>query len=170
MFDQLQLPANLSQMMVSITPLLGIHGKIEDHKLYAITKYFPIENNKLVLLFEDQDIPDELTLNVLRKGEDSKIIKAFTKVQLDTKNLKKSATVSSPFYIHSILSFEAKLDKVLEIGENEKLGIFEILQSNGVSGLDPDFNDSITLAKTLEVMSLTAVDTYIIKKKLESLK
>ena len=55
----------------------------------------------------------------------------------------------------------------MEVENEEYFAILEVVQASGVAGLDPDFNDNITLAKTLEVMSLTAVDTYVIEKKLE---
>ncbi|MHA1552250.1 MAG: hypothetical protein ACTSUP_04515 [Candidatus Heimdallarchaeaceae archaeon] len=38
----------------------------------------------------------------------------------------------------------------------------------GVAGLDPTFNDKVTLAKTIEIMSLSAVDNYIIERKIEN--
>lgn len=167
MFEQLQLPAELSKLMVSFTPLLGISGNIENHKLYVLTNYFPINNNRLVISFSEREIPKEITLNVLRKGEDSKILAALANQSLKVENLKKSSNFEAPLYIHSVISFEAKLVQVLDIGKEEFLAIFEVVQANGVAGLDPDFNDEITLAKTLEVMSLTAVDTYVIKRKLE---
>jgi len=167
MFEQLQLPAELSKLMVSFTPLLGISGNIENHKLYVLTKYFPINNNRLVISFSEREIPKEITLNVLRKGEDSKILAALANQSLDVENLKKCSNFETPLYIHSVISFEAKLVQVLKVDEEEFLAIFEVVQASGVAGLDPDFNDEITLAKTLEVMSLTAVDTYVIKRKLE---
>ena len=167
MFDQLQLPAELSSLMVSITPLLGISGNIDEHKLYVLTKYFPLSNNRLVISFSVKEIPSEITLNILRKGEDSKIPAALSNQSLEEKNLKESTKITSPFYIHSIVSFEAKLLQVLDVGNEEHLAIFEVVQASGVAGLDPDFNDNITLAKTLEVMSLSAVDTYVIERKLE---
>jgi len=167
MFEQLQLPAELSKLMVSFTPLLGISGNIENHKLYVLTKYFPINNNRLVISFSEREIPKEITLNVLRKGEDSKILAALANQSLKVENLKKSSNFEAPLYIHSVISFEAKLVQVLDVDEEEFLAIFEVVQASGVAGLDPDFNDEITLAKTLEVMSLTAVDTYVIKRKLE---
>jgi hypothetical protein len=167
MFDQLQLPAELSKLMVSITPILGINGKIEEHNLYVLTKYFPIGNNRFVLSFSDKEIPSELTLNVLRKGEDSKIITALTETLIDKDKLKSGMKINSPFYIHSVISFEAKLLQTLDLEDEETIAVFEIVHASGVAGLDPDFNDDITLAKTLEVMSLTAVDTYVIKRKIE---
>ena len=167
MFDQLQLPAELSNLMVSITPILGISGKKEEHKLFVLPKYFSIGNNRLVIAFPEKEIPSEVSLNVLRKGEDSKIITALSGSTLDVQNLEEGRTISSPHYIHSVISFEAKLIQVLEIESGENLAVFEVIQARGVAGLDPDFNDQITLAKTLEVMSLTAVDTYVIKRKIE---
>ncbi len=167
MFEQLQLPAELSKLMVSFTPLLGISGNIENHKLFVLTNYFPINNNRLVISFSEREIPKEITLNVLRKGEDSKILAALANQSLKVENLKKSSNFEAPLYIHSVISFEAKLVQVLDVDEEEFLAIFEVVQASGVAGLDPDFNDEITLAKTLEVMSLTAVDTYVIKRKLE---
>lgn len=167
MFEQLQLPAELSKLMVSFTPLLGISGNIENHKLYVLTNYFPINNNRLVISFSKREIPKEITLNVLRKGEDSKILAALANQSLEVENLKKSSNFETPLYIHSVISFGAKLVQVLNVDEEEFLAIFEVVQASGVTGLDPDFNDEITLAKTLEVMSLTAVDTYVIKRKLE---
>ena len=167
MFDQLQLPAELSQLLVSISPILGISGKIDDHKLYVLTKYFPINNDRLVISFTEKDIPKEITLNILRKGEDSKILAAFSNQSLEEEKLKISSNFEAPLYIHSVISFEAKLDQVVEVDNEEFLAIFKVIQAYGAAGLDPDFNDEITLAKTLEVMSLTAVDTYVIKRKLE---
>ncbi len=167
MFDQLQLPANLCNLMVSITPLLGISGTIEEHRLHVLTKYFPITKNRIIIAFSNKEIPSELTLNVLRKGEDNKILAALTEQSLDSQNLKKGGRIESPLYIHSVVSFEVKLLQILDIESEEYLAVFEVVNASGVAGLDPDFNDNITLAKTLEVMSLTAVDTYVIKRKLE---
>lgn len=167
MFEQLQLPAELSQLLVSISPILGISGKVDDHKLYVLTKYFTLNNNKVVISFTEKDIPKEITLNILRRGEDSKILAALSNQSLEEEKLKKSSNFEAPFYIHSVISFEAKLERVVEVDSKEFLAIFKVVQASGVAGLDPDFNDEITLAKTLEVMSLTAVDTYVIKRKIE---
>lgn len=168
MFDQLELPAELSKYLVSVTPILGISGTIDDHELYVITKYFPLGNNKMIISIPDGSIPDNLTLNILRKGEDRMLISVYKKEKLETKILKDSKEIQSPFYVHSVVSFEAKLSEKININNNSRLAIYDIIRAVGVAGLDPSFNDDVTVAKTIEVMALTAVDTLVVKRKVQN--
>jgi len=169
MFDQLELPAELCKYLVSVTPILGISGTIKDHKLHVLTKFFPLKNTQMILVFSDDNIPDELTLNLLRKGEDMVLISAYKKEQLDSKMLKNSKEIQSPFYVHSVVSFEAKLNEKIVSNANSFLALYDIILGKGVAGLDPSFNDDVTIAKTIEVMSLTAVDTLIVKRKIQNI-
>ncbi len=168
MFDQLELPAELCRYLVSVTPLLGVSGTINDHELYVITKYFQLGNNKMILSISDEPIPDNLTLNLLRKGEDRMLILAYRKDKLDSKMLKVGKRIQSPSYIHSVISFEAKLMGKINTNDISKLAIYDIVSAAGVAGIDPSFNDSVTIAKTIEVMSLTAVDTLIVERKVQN--
>lgn len=169
MFDQLELPAELCKYLVSVTPILGVSGTIEDHELYVITKYFQIRNNKMMLLISDGPIPDNLTLNLLRKGEDRMFISAYNKEKLEYNMLKESKEIQSPSYVHSIVSFEAKLNEKVLIKSDSNIAIYEIIHAVGVAGLDPSFNDDITISKTIEVMALTAVDTLVVERKMQNM-
>jgi hypothetical protein len=168
MFDQLELPTELSKYLVSVTPILGINGTIDDHELYVITKYFYLGNNKLILSISDGSIPDNLSLNLLRKGEDRMLISAYKKEKLESKMLKDSKEIQSPFYVHAVVSFGAELSEKIDISINSKLAVYDIVQAIGVAGLDPSFNDDVTIAKTIEVMALTAVDTLVVERKLQN--
>ena len=168
MFDNLELPIEMSDYLISITPLLGISGTMDEYNLYSFNKYFSISDNRLVILFSTIDIPEKMTINVLRKGEDKKIIAVHKKEKINQKFLKESRLYFLPYYIHSVISFETKLEKIIYTKDNENLAIFKIDSAVGVAGLDPTFNDKVTLAKTLEVMSMSAVDNYVIERKLEN--
>jgi len=168
MFDQLELPADLCYFMASISPLLGISGEIEDYDLHVLTRYFPVDHNHLIIAFPKNGIPEELSLNLLRKGEDRLLIAAYNEEQLDRKTLKTGKKIASPTYIHSVVSFEAKLLKILNYDGNDTLAIYEVLRALGVAGIDPGFNDKVTIAKTIEIMSLTAVDKLVIEKKVQN--
>ena len=167
MFDNLDLPPELSGYLVSITPVLGISGTIDNYNLYAIPKYIPLPNNKILISTEFDEIPMDMTLNVLRKGEDDVLISAYSKSILSEKALAVSKKINSPFYTRSIVVFELKFEKDLQYETKEKLAIYSVVHAHGVAGLDPSFNDEVTMTKTFEVMSLTAVDTYVIERKLE---
>ena len=169
MFDQLELPAELCRYLVSVTPILGISGAIDDHELHVITKYFHLGNNKLILSFSDDSIPDNLTLNLLRKGEDRMLISAYKKEKLEHKMLKESKEIQSPFYVHAVVSFEANIREKIGTNSNSKLAIYDIVNAVGVAGLDPSFNDNVTIAKTIEVMALTAVDTLVVERKAQNI-
>ena len=169
MFDQLELPAELCKYLVSVTPILGVSGTIEDHELYVITKYFQIRNNKMMLLISDGPIPDNLTLNLLRKGEDRMFISAYNKEKLESNMLKESKEIQSPSYVHSVVSFEAKLNEKVLIKSDSNIAIYEIIHAVGVAGLDPSFNDDVTISKTIEVMALTAVDTLVVERKMQNM-
>jgi hypothetical protein len=167
MFDQVKLPRELCSYLVSISPLLGIGGDVDKQDLYVLTKYFPLNECSIVLTLPKNGIPKEFSLNLLRKGEDRILISAYNKEQLESKLLKRGDVISAPIYNHSVISFEAKLKKQLEYDGDETLAVYEIVHATGVAGLDPDFNDVVTIAKTLEVMSLTAVDTLVIERKIQ---
>ncbi|NPD88970.1 MAG: hypothetical protein HGN29_09600 [Asgard group archaeon] len=167
MFDLVKLPQDLCNFLVSISPLLGIGGSIENQDLYVLTKYFPLSECRVLIALTKNGVPKELSLNLLRKGEDRILISAYNKDQLGSKLLKNGNKISAPIYNHSVVSFEAKLIKHLDYNGDENLAIYEIVHAVGIAGLDPDFNDSVTIAKTLEVMSLTAVDTLVIEKKIQ---
>jgi len=166
MFDNLDLPPELSEYLVSITPILGLSGTMDNYDLYVISKYFPLPNNKILILAEFDEIPKELTLNVLRKGEDAVLISAYNKSSLPEKAIAGSNKINSPFYTRSIVVFELRLEKELQYEATEKLAVYSVVHAHGVAGLDPSFNDEVTIAKTFEVMSLTAVDNLVIKRKL----
>ena len=168
MFDQVELPQNLSNFFVSISPLLGLSGEVDNQELYVLTKYFPLSDCSILLTLPKNGVPEELSLNLLRKGEDRILSSAYNKDQLESKLIKPGNKISSPIYIHSVISLEAKLQKQLDFDSNENLAIYKIVHAIGVAGLDPDFNDNVTIAKTLEVMSLTAVDTLVIKRKIQN--
>ena len=168
MFDQLDLPLDLSQYLISISPILGISGDVNDYQLHVITQYFALSNNMILINIEKEHIPEELTLNLLRKGEDEILIAAFNQSTIEKKYLQQGKKIKTPHYLHSILSFETKVFKKLEKINKQSLAIYEVLYVNGVAGLDPTFNDRVTLAKTLEVMALSAVDKYVIEKKISN--
>jgi hypothetical protein len=167
MFDQVKLPPDLCNYLVSISPLLAIGGNIEEQDLFVLTKYFPLNECRILLALPKNGIPDEISLNLLRKGEDRILISAYNQGQLESKLVKTGNSISAPIYIHSVISFEAKLIGEIEIDSDENIAIYEIIDASGVAGLDPDFNDGVTIAKTLEVMSLTAVDTLVIERKIQ---
>ncbi|MHA1668269.1 MAG: hypothetical protein ACTSUR_06380 [Candidatus Heimdallarchaeaceae archaeon] len=166
MFEQIELPPELCSYLCSFTPLLGISGTIESQNFFVVSKYFPVNGRKLVILFTNTISPKELSLNVLRKGDDSALITAFHNSSLEQKLLAKGRKIQSPSYSYSVVSFELLLNEEKSIDDSNSLAIYDVVYANGVTGLDPSFNDSITIAKTLEVMSLTAVDKYIIGRKL----
>ena len=160
MFDQLELPPELSQYLNSISPILGISGEIKSHKMFMLDKYISLPDNRILLFFNSEDIPEEISLNLLRKGEDKILISALTNHPLEEKYLKKGNKVAAPIYVHSVVSFEAIfVQKLLELDKGS-LVIFKIIHGSGVAGLDPDFNDHITIIKTVEVMTLSPVDSH----------
>lgn len=167
MFEQVKLPSDLCNYLVSISPLLGVSGSIEKQDLFVLTKYVTLSENRILLALPKQSNPEEISLNLLRKGEDKILISAYNRNQLDTKLIKQGNTISVPIYNHSVLSLEAKLKNRLEVDSNENIAIYEIVDASGIAGLDPDFNDDVTIAKTFEVMSLTAVDTLVIQRKIQ---
>ena len=167
MFDQVKLPKDLCNFLVSISPLLGIGGKVDNQELYVLTKYFPLNECRVLITLPKNGIPKELSLNILRKGEDRILISAYNKEKLESKLVSPGNEISAPIYNHSVISFEAKLFKQLEYTGDETLAIYEIVHATGVAGLDPNFNDSVTIAKTLEVMTLTSVDTLVIERKIQ---
>ena len=166
MFDNLDLPPELSDYLVSITPILGISGVFDNYTLHVISKYIPLPDNRLLILLETNVIPKDMTLNILRKGEDDVLISAYNKSILHEKVIEKSKKIESPFYSRSVVSFELKFEHEFPTETGEKLAVFEVVHAHGVAGLDPSFNDEVTIAKTFEVMALTAVDNLVIKRKL----
>ncbi len=167
MFDNLDLPPELSDYLVSITPILGISGSIENYNLHVISKYIPLLDSKILISIESEEIPEEMTLNILRKGEDDVLISAYNKLNLHEKIVTASKEIEAPFYTRAVIIFELKLNKELQYETKEKLAVFNVVRVHGVAGLDPTFNDEVTIAKTFEVMSLTAVDNLVIKRKLK---
>ncbi|MBY9002096.1 MAG: hypothetical protein KGD64_14345 [Candidatus Heimdallarchaeota archaeon] len=167
MFDNLELPSSMVKYLISITPLLGISGSLEKHELHVFNNYIPLSGNRLLIQLANSDVPEALSLNILRKGEDKIIISGYNKKNLEVKYMQTTGELKVPYYIHSVLSFEAKYEQTLDYQGKEKLAIYEIISAVGVAGLDPSFNEKVTLAKTIEVMSLSAVDNYVIKRKLE---
>ena len=168
MFDNLELPSSMVDYLISITPILGISGTLDNYTLHIFRKYFALSDNKLILNFAEVAIPESISLNILRKGEDNTIISGYANERLDQKLLKTSKVLNNPYYIHSVLTFEAELEERLIYQGNETLAIYKIVAAFGVAGLDPTFSDKVTLAKTIEVMSLSAVDNYIIERKIEN--
>ena len=168
MFDNLELPSRLVDYLISITPILGISGTLDNYTMHVFSKYFALSDNKLVLNFATPNVPETISLNILRKGEDNTIISGYKNETLNQKHLETSKVLSTPYYVHSVLTFEAKLEDKLDYQGTETLAVYKIVAALGVAGLDPSFNDEVTLAKTIEVMSLSAVDNYIIERKIEN--
>ena len=166
MFDNLELPSSMVDYLISITPILGISGTLDNYTLYVFSKYLALSDNNIILNFASSDVPETISLNILRKGEDSIIISGTKNEKLDQKRLKTARVLKNPYYIHSVITFEAKLEDKLDHQGNETLAIYKVVAAVGVAGLDPTFNDRVTLAKTIEVMSLSAVDNYIIERKI----
>ncbi len=164
MFDRLELSPELSRYLVSISPMLGISGNLEAHNLHVITNYFALKEAKLIVDICSVSAPNEISFNLLRRGEDSILIAAYSKEQLDKNNLQKGVKINAPIYVNSVISFEAILERTIDFNEGSSLAIYKIVHVSGVAGLDPDFNDDVTIAKTIEVMTLSAVDTYVIEK------
>ncbi len=168
MFDNLELPSNMVDYLISITPILGISGTLESYTTFVFSKYIALSDNKIILHFAESDIPETISLNILRKGDDNTIISGYKNEKLDLKRLKTAKVLNNPYYVHSVIIFEAKFEETLDYPGNETLAVFKIVAALGVAGLDPTFNDKVTLAKTIEIMSLSAVDNYIIERKIEN--
>ncbi|MHA1685612.1 MAG: hypothetical protein ACTSYD_04295 [Candidatus Heimdallarchaeaceae archaeon] len=166
MFDSIELPVELVSLFNSPTPLLGIVGTIERHRLIVITNYFHIGKQDLLLEIPNLSPPNVFTINVLRKGEDHILMKAHANEQIEEQKLKIVEPHSVPFYLHSVLSFVLKYKETLKTTENSSLCIYESLIAWGVAGLDPTFNDDVTLAKSLEVMAMTYVDKLVVDRKI----
>lgn len=167
MFDSVELPSEICKHLVSITPILGISGSFDDYYLWIISKYFPISSNQILIPFSSKEPPKELSLNILRKGEDDTMIAVLKQSKLNPKVLEEGKKIVAPIYNRAIITLETKLSESSLITKNQKLAIYDIVYAYGVAGLDPDFNDEITIAKTIEVMSPTSVDTLVVKKKLK---
>lgn len=165
MFDRLELSTSLAKYLLSISPVLGICGEGENSSYYMITKYFSLGEDKIIVEIGSESAPEELSLNLLRKGEDPMLIAIQKKFPIEEKYFQKGKAISTSIYVNSVISFECKLVKELNIYK-KILGVYRVVQVNGVAGLDPDFNDDVTIAKTIEVMTLAAVDTFIINRKI----
>lgn len=166
MFDSINLPAELVKLLNSITPLVGIIGNINEHKLVLIDHYFPAGKNSLLMELS-LDAPVEiLSVNVLRKGEDEILVKAFKGEKIDPSKLKEGQE-RAVFYTNSVISFILKHKETLKQNANSCICIYDVMNAWGVAGLDPTFNDDVTLAKSLEVMAMAAVDKYVVKRKLQ---
>ncbi len=168
MFDNLELPSGMVDYLISITPILGISGTLDNYTMFVFRKYFALSDNKLIVHFENSDIPETMSLNILRKGEDNTILSGHKNERLDQNRLETSNVLKNPYYVHSVITFEVELEEKLDYQGNETLAIYEVVAALGVAGLDPTFNDKVTLAKTIEIMSLSAVDNYIIERKIEN--
>jgi len=132
MFDNLELPSNMVEYLTSITPILGIDGTITDHELFIFNNYLPLFGDKLLIQFPDDNIPVSLSLNILRKGDDNKVISGHKKEQLDEKFLQTTAELKVPYYIHSVISFEAKHEQTLDYQSKEKFVIYRIVSASSV--------------------------------------
>lgn len=168
MFDRLELSPSLAKYLISISPILGVSGTIGNSEYYMITKYMPLRDNMLLLELKSKKAPEELSLNLLRKGEDGLLISVKLNSSVSDNLFIKGTVLSVPIYKNSVLSLECKLVNQLDIDTPLCLAVYEVVQASGVAGLDPDFNDEVTIAKSIEVMTLAAVDTYIINRKIES--
>lgn len=168
MFDNLELPSSMVDYLVSITPILGISGTLDNYTMYVFSKYFALSDNKIILHFTESDVPETISLNILRKGDDNTVISGYKNEKLDQKRLETAKVLNNPYYVHSVITFEVKFEEKLDYQENETLAIYKVVAAFGVAGLDPTFNDKVTLAKTIEIMSLSAVDNYIIERKIEN--
>ena len=166
MFDRLELSPSLSKYLIAISPILGITGSVENKKFYVLSKYFSLKDDRIVIDFCSDSPPEQLSLNLLRKGEDPILIAVLSNFPIEYKYFKEGRNLPVPIYLNSVISFECTLEEKLEV-QDSRIAIYKVVQASGVAGLDPDFNDEITIAKTLEVMTLAAVDTYIINKKAE---
>jgi len=167
MFDSVELPSEICKYLVSITPILGISGSFDNYYLWIFPKYFPISSNQILIPFSSKEPPEELSLNILRKGEDDTMIASFKQSKLDSKVLEEGKKIAAPVYSRSIITFETRLSESSLIIGKQKLAVYDIVYAYGVGGLDPDFNDEITIAKTIEVMAPTPVDTLVVEKKLK---
>ena len=168
MFDNLELPSDMVDYLISITPILGMSGTLDNYTMFVFKKYFALSDNKLLIYFTDSDIPESMSLNILRKGEDNTIISGCKNEKLDKKHLETSKVLKNPYYVYSVITFEVEFEEKLDYQGNEILAIYKVVAAFGVAGLDPTFNDKVTLAKTIEIMSLSAVDNYIIERKIEN--
>ncbi|MHA1202481.1 MAG: hypothetical protein ACTSQ4_08170 [Candidatus Heimdallarchaeaceae archaeon] len=74
MFDNLELPSSMVDYLVSITPILGISGTLNNYTMYVFSKYFALSDHKILLHFTESDIPKTISLNILRKGDDNTVI------------------------------------------------------------------------------------------------
>ncbi|MHA1202962.1 MAG: hypothetical protein ACTSQ4_10640 [Candidatus Heimdallarchaeaceae archaeon] len=166
MFDRLELSTSLSKYLVSISPILGISGDIENKEFFMITKYFSLKDDKILIEICKNSAPEEFSLNLLRKGEDSILMAAQSGIPINEKYFQNGTIISAPIYLNSVISFECKLDNQLLVDNGCSIAIYKIVQASGVAGLDPDFNDDVTIAKTIEIMTLAAVDTHIVNKKI----
>ncbi len=167
MFDSVELPSEICKHLVSITPILGISGSFDNYSLWMLPKYFPISSNQILIPFSSKEPPEELSLNILRKGEDDTMIATYKQSKLDSKVLEEGKKIAAPVYSRSIITFETRLSESSLIAGKQKLAVYDIVCTYGVGGLDPDFNDEITIAKTIEVMAPTPVDTLVVEKKLK---
>ncbi len=168
MFDRLELSTELSKYCVSITPIFALTGTISDPQGLIIHKYLTLSDNNIILTIDRKEIPEELTLNILRKGFDNLIIQTFEE-NFAYPHLIESKSISAPGYEQSILTFEAKKERIIEkIGE-ESIVLYKLVRAEGVAGLDPDFNDASTLSKTMEVMAISPVDYFYALRKTKKL-
>lgn len=165
MFDRLELSPALSRYLNSISPMLGITGNLENRKYFMITRYFSLKDERILVELSTNSAPKELSLNLLRKGEDPLLMAVLAHFPIEDKNFQLGEAVSVPIYVNSVISFECKLVKQLLSEVDSSIAIYKVVHACGVAGLDPEFNEQVTIAKTVEVMTLSAVDTYVINKK-----
>ncbi|MHA1401434.1 MAG: hypothetical protein ACTSQE_13880 [Candidatus Heimdallarchaeaceae archaeon] len=167
MFKRMDLPKRMNEFLVSITPLLGISGDKESATYFVVNNYISLSETKLALQLDSEEYPPEISLNILRKNEDPILINAYQNKQIKRELLIPSKEIACLTYGYSILTLETKFREELESSENLSFGIYEIVHVTGDFALDPDFNDDISIAKSIETMAMTAVDSRVVYKKVE---
>lgn len=175
MFNRIDLSPKIVELLNAVTPALILYGTLSECKAEITTKYFSLQKEEffstsqpeILLHLPKMNYPDELTLNILRKGDDAIIEKAYKEGSIEVEKITPSSKIGSPTYKNSILRLELRKEKEYVIINKHKIAIYEVLQGSGVTGLDTAFNDDITLAKTIEVMSPTQVDNLVAKKRIQ---
>jgi len=166
MFDNVELPIEIAKYIVSITPVLAIFKEDKKLKYKLIEHIFWVEEGHFLVKWPGTLSPKSVIFNILKKGEDKILINAILNQEINKELLADSTYIAAPRYRNCVLNFECNKASDLEICENYSITKYKVLSAYGVMGLEPNFNDSITISKTIEVMSLTPVDAQIIKKKI----
>ncbi len=175
MFDRINLSPKIVGLLNAVTPALILSGTLSEFKAEISTKFFSLQKEQffstsqpeILLHLPKMDYPEELTLNILRKGDDTIIEKVYREGTCDREKITASSKIGSPTYQNSILTLELRKEEEYMIINKHKIAIYEVLHGSGVTGLDTAFNDDITLAKTIEVMSPTQVDNLVVKKRIK---